>query len=332
MFKKGAVALGLTVILAGCASDPERVCLPDQAVPIAEASVPAKSSEDRKVIVLPVDFEFKDSAQKKLQSVIRNSLESQVVSSGTNLVDRKIADKLKGEIKLAEQSGRYNKKGVPIADLAVLTEVTSSDLTYSYSESYTYKDKKGKTHRVPAKCSFKVEVNAIAKVVTLPDMSLVSRIELTGDHRKSTETKRSDCPITNAGYEGLATKAAAEAVEHNPKIKQLLAATAPVLELRQCDDISMVKIAIGSDKKVQPDAKVAFSTAIKNSEGEIETFAVGEGKVVNIPSHGIKPKYSWVGIDEETALKIQKGDAAKIIPDTCKGFLDFECKIVNSDF
>lgn len=331
MLKQSAVALGLTVVLAGCSTlNPDKLCLPDQAVSIPDAAVPTKSSADRKVIVLPVDFEFKDSAQKKLQSVIRNSLESQVESTGAHLVDRKLADKLKGEIKLAEQSGRYNKKGVPIADLAVLTEVTSSDLSYSHAEAYTWEDKKGKKHHVPAKCSYKVEVNAIAKVVTLPEMSLVKRIELSGNQHLTTESRKSDCPISNAAYEGLASKAAAEAVEYNPQIKNLFAATAPVLELRQCEVGSMVKIGVGSDKKVAPRSTVAFSKIMKNSEGELETFAVGEGKVVNIPDHGIKPKYSWVAIEEETALKIQKGDAAKVIPETCKnGIIDLKCTFIN---
>jgi len=328
MFKKGAVALGLSIVLAGCATDPDRICFPDQAVAIPEASVPAKTSEELKVIVLPVDFEFKDSAQKKIQSAIRNSLEGQVVSTGTRLVDRKLANKLKGEIKLAEQSGRYNSKGVPIADLAVLTEVTSSNLSYSFSEADSYTDDDGKTHRIPAKCRFKVEVDAIAKVVSLPDMSLVKRIKLHGYDTRSTETNRSNCPISNAGYAGLASKAATEAVDYNLELKSLLAPTAQVLELRQCEEGAMVKIGVGSNKNIQPNAEVAFSKIIKNSSGELETFSIGEGEVVDIENDGIKPNYSWVGIDEEVALKIQKGDAAKITPEGCP-LLDLKCTLMN---
>ncbi|SDG67684.1 hypothetical protein SAMN04488136_101222 [Vibrio xiamenensis] len=327
MFNKSAVALGVSFMLSGCISTgPDAVCTPDTTVPIASAEVPATSNEDKKVIVLPVDFEFKDSAKGKLQTVIRNSLESHVTSTGTHLVDRKLANKLKGEIKLAEQSGRYNSKGVPIADYAVLTEVTSSDLSKSHDKAYSYKNKKGETVNVPAKCSYEVDVTAVVKVVSLPDMGLVKRIELSGDHSFTTETSNSSCPISEAQYQGLASKAGEEASEHNNEIKTLLAAKASILELRQCEAGNMVKIAIGSDKNVQPNDTVAFSTIMKNSEGELETFAVGEGEVVNIPNHGIKAKYSWVGIDEETALKVRKGDVAQIVPKKCTSLLDLECQ------
>ena len=105
-------------------------------------------------------------------------------------------------------------------------------------------DDDGKTHRIPAKCSFKVEVDAIAKVVSLPDMNLVKRIKLHGYDTSSTETSRSNCPISNAGYAGLASKAATEAVDYNLELKSLLAPTAQVLELRQCEEGAMVKIGV----------------------------------------------------------------------------------------
>ncbi len=329
MLKQTAVALGLSIVLTGCASGPKSICLPDQKVDIPESSVPAKSSEDRKMIVLPVDMSFKDSAKDRIQSVMRNKLESQIVATGTHLVDRKLADQLTGEIKLAEQSGRYSTKGVPIADLAVLTEVTSSDRSASFTQASTYKNKKGETVFVPAKCTYKVEVKAIAKVVALPDMTLVKRFELKGDEALTTETKRSDCPLSEAGYQGLASKAAEEAVEYSPKLKSLLAATAPVMELRQCEAGSMVKIGVGSNRNVKPNTSVAFSKIMKNDDGELETFAVGKGTVVNIPEHGIKKNYSWVGIDEEVALKIQKGDAARIVPKACENAFDLECRVKN---
>ncbi len=328
MLKQSAVALGLTTLLAGCQlTGPSAVCTPDTIVNIPEAEVPAKSSDDVKVIVLPVDLEFEDSAKDRLQSIVRNALETHVTETGTQLVDRKLANKLKKEIKLAEQSGRYNAKGVPIADYAIITEITSSDLSYKHTEAHTATNLlTGEDMFVPARCDFDVDFTAVAKVVTLPDMTLVKRIELKGDESLQTDTKRTDCPISKATYQGLASKAAAEAVDYNAELRTLLAARAPIVELRQCEAGSMVKIAMGSEKNVAPNAKVAFSKVMKNSEGELETFAAGEGTVVNIPEHGIKAKYSWVSIDEETALKVQKGDAARIVPTACKSIIDFECQ------
>ncbi|PKH07572.1 hypothetical protein [Moritella sp. Urea-trap-13] len=323
MLKKTALALSLSVILSGCAAT--KVCEPNYKVDIAASEQPAKTAEDKKIIVLPIEIGFKDPAAKKIQSVLRNELESQIVASGTNLVDRKIANKLKNELRLAEQSGRYNTKGVPIADYAILTEITASDLKTSFSKARTYKNDDGETVKVAASCSYEVDVSAIAKVVSLPDMQLIKRIELKGDKSTSSETSNSRCPVSNTQYAGLASEAAAEAVQHDNELKSLLALSAPVMELRQCDAGTMVKIAIGSNKNMQPGTEIAFSKAIQNSEGEIETFSIGDGTIVDIPQHGIKPKYSWVEITEELALQISKGDQAKIVPTACTSILDLEC-------
>lgn len=326
MFKKTLLATTLLIILPGCSlTGPDAICTPDTRVNIETADVQMPSTEDLKVIILPIDAEFKDSSNEKVKSVIRNALEDQVANSGANLVDRKLANKLKGEIKLAEQSGRYNSKGVPVADYAILTEIVSTDFSKSYQEAYSYENDDGETKHVPAKCSYEVDVKAIAKVVSLPSMELVKRIELSGDEYMITETRSSSCPMSTAQYTALASKAGAESVEHTHDLKDLLAPSAPIMELRQCEEGNMVKVAMGQNKKVSPGLGVQFSKAMKNEEGEVETFGIGEGEVVDIPEHGIKPTYSWVSIDEEVALKVQKGNQAKLEPKRCDMF-DIKCK------
>ncbi|MGS0676355.1 hypothetical protein [Shewanella sp. 125m-1] len=327
MLNKTVVAISVSLLLGACASSPENVCHPNTMVNIESSEVPTKKSADKKYIVLPVDINFKESASDKLKATLINKIESQLTTSGVQVVDRKLASKLKNEIKLAEQSGRYNTKGVPIADYAIITEVTKSDLSASHNETRYYENKDGERKKIPASCDYKVEFAAIAKVVSLPDMTLIKRIELDGDDSFSTETTNSKCPISNAQYSSLALAAAAESIEHDAELKELLAPSAPVLELRHCESGPMVKIGMGSKTNIQPDSEVTFANAIKNSEGEVETFSVGEGDVVDIPLHGIKPDYSWVMIDEETALKIKKGDEARIVPKVCSSILDLECTL-----
>lgn len=325
MLKKTSLAVGILMLLGGCKSltGPDVVCTPDTRVNLDEAEVAVKSNEDRKVIVLPVDINFEDSAGDKIRAVLRNDLEAKITHAGTDLVDRKLADKLQKEIRLAEQSGRYNTTGVPIADLALITEITSSDFNKSYSEATSFVNDDGKTIYIPAKCRYSVDVTAITKVVTLPEMTLVERIELTGDHSFSTETRSSKCPISEAEYTSLASKSVSEAVDYNSSLQELLAPSAPIIELRQCEAGSMVKIGMGANKNVKPGADVGFSR-IMDVDGEIETFGIGEGEVVDIPHHGIKKKYAWVSISEETALKVKKGDAARILPEGCS-LIDVEC-------
>ncbi|NLS11998.1 hypothetical protein HGP28_03715 [Vibrio sp. SM6] len=325
MLKKGILSSAICVFLGGCQlTGPSAICTPDTKVNLDTAEVPVQSSEDRRVIVLPVDINFDDMASDQITEVLRQNLETQIADSGSNLVDRSVANKLKQEIKLAEQSGKYNVNGVPIADMAIITEVTASDFSKKFSEAFSYVNDDGERISVPAKCNYKVTVTATSKVVTIPDMKLVKRVTLVGDETKNTNTRNSNCPMSEIEYTGMASKAAKEAVEYNREFAMMLAPSAPVRELRICEAGTMVKIGMGSNKQVTPGAEIAFSKIIMNDDGEAETFAAGEGTVVDIPQHGIKENYAWVSIDEETALKIKEGDAARVIPEGCAAF-DFEC-------
>lgn len=311
--KKNAILASAVLFLAsGCAMGPDHICRPDERVNIGNADKPVKNSADIKVSILDVDVPSKDAATTHLKTEIRNKLEGQVVDSGSTLVDRKLAKKLKKDVQLAEQSGRYSTKGVPVADFVVATEVTASDLTTSFSEASSYLNKKGERVYIPASCTYSVDVSAVMKVIAIPDMTLIKRIELKGSSSNSSETNNSNCPTSNQNFISLATKAVDSAIDDNLEFKKQLAPSAPVMELRQCDDYNMVKVGMGSKKHVKPRTHIAFSQKIDNAEGEVESFTIGEGKVVNVENDGIKRDYSWVEVDEELASKIKKGDKAEV--------------------
>ena len=325
MLKKTLVAGAVLTTLSGCASVSE-VCTPDTRVEIEAADIQLPSSDDTKVVILPVDLEFKNSASKKMQAAMRNALETQIDATGANLVDRKIANKVKGEIKLAEQSGRLSSKGVPIADYAVITEITRADLSTSFSERRTYENDEGETKVVPASCSYDFDVEAIAKVVALPSMEVMKRIKLEGDFYSSSETSNSRCPVSESGYGSMAAKAAAEAVDHSTDLSKMLAASAPVLEMRQCAAGTQVRVAMGKQQKIKPGADIVFSNAMKSLEGDTEIYPIGEGYVVNNEINAVTDKHSWIVIDEELSLKVKKGTMGKVDASSIQcDFTDLEC-------
>ncbi|OBT01175.1 hypothetical protein A9261_03580 [Vibrio tasmaniensis] len=325
MLKKTLVAGAVLTTLSGCASVSE-VCTPDTRVEIEAADIQLPSSDDTKVVVLPVDLEFKNSASKKMQAAMRNALETQIDATGANLVDRKIANKVKSEIKLAEQSGRLSSKGVPIADYAVITEITRADLSTSFSERRTYENDEGETKVVPASCSYDFDVEAIAKVVALPSMEVMKRIKLEGDFYSSSETSNSRCPVSESGYGSMAAKAAAEAVDHSTDLSKMLAASAPVLEMRQCAAGTQVRVAMGKQQKIKPGADIVFSNAMKSLEGDTEIYPIGEGYVVNNEINAVTDKHSWIVIDEELSLKVKKGTMGKVDASSIQcDFTDLEC-------
>ncbi|MDD1823057.1 hypothetical protein LRP52_12720, partial [Photobacterium sp. ZSDE20] len=197
---------------------------------------------------------------------------------------------------------------------------------YKYKEEREREKDDGEIKYYPAECKFEVTVKAVTKVVAIPSMTLIKRVEMEGDEEITVEERDSDCPITIGQYQSLASKAAIEAVDHTYDLKQLLAASAPVSELRQCEHGSMVRLNMGKNKKVTPGAEVLFSKAMKSMEGDVEIFPIGTGYVVDNEYNAVTPKYSWVSIDEETATKVQKGSLGKIVPEECH-WGDFECLV-----
>lgn len=323
------MASAVLATLSGCATVGE-VCTPDTRVEIEAADIQLPSSANMKVVVLPVDIDFKNSASKKMQSAMRNALETQIDETGAKLVDRKIANKVKSEIKLAEQSGRLSTSGVPIADYAIITEITHADLSKSFSERRTYTNDDGETVVVAPSCSYDFDVEAVAKVVALPSMDVVKRIKLNGDHYSSTETSNSRCPVSDGTYTSMAAKAAAEAVAYSTEMKKMLAASGPVVEMRQCEVGTQVRIAMGKNQKIEPGVDILFSNAVKSLEGETEIYPIGEGYVVNNEINAVTDKYSWVVIDEEVSLKVKKGTMGKVDASDIKcSITDLECHTKN---
>ncbi|MFA0414997.1 hypothetical protein AB4520_14500 [Vibrio renipiscarius] len=326
MLNKTLVAAALVSVLSGCAPS-SVVCNPNSRVDLDIADVQSKNSEDVKVIVLPVDIAFKDSAKQRLQAVILNDIESTVTQSGSELIDRKLASKLKNEIKLAEQSGRYNTNGVPIADIAIMSEVTASNLFYSFTERDTYKNKKGETKVIPAHCDFRTEVKTTLKVVSLPEMRLIQRIELEGTDTSKTETNDSDCPMTQGSYIGMAIEAAQSSIEQSLALQKVLAPSATVMEMRQCDEGMQLKISMGKNKNIQPNSPIIISQIFKSDEGELEIYPLGEGYVIDNEINAVGTKHSWVDVDDEIGEQVKKGDHARFVP-KCNWY-DIACTLTN---
>lgn len=328
MNKKLLTSSVAVALLSGCTSLPPKICTPDTRVNMASTDHAAATDHSLKIITLPVDMtESKDPAASRIKKTVLHELENQVANSGAKVVDRKLAKKLKNEIKLAEKSGRINTNGVAIADMAILTEIISSDLSYSYDKAKTVKNSDGSRKRIPSQCHFTTKVTGLVKVVSLPDMTVVDRFDIEGKGKVTHEDLSSKCPINSATYRSMATQASENAVKYNSNILKMLAPSAPILEMRQCEAGTMVKVAMGRDKHITPDTEVSFIKQMQ-VDGEVETFTYAQGKVIDNEHDAIKARYSWVAIDEDDSPKINKGDMAKVKPMECDdGFMNkFSCQ------
>ena len=130
----------------------------------------------------------------------------------------------------------------------------------------------------------------------------------------------------------MAAKAAAEAVEYSTDLGKMLAASAPVIEMRQCAVGTQVRVAMGKQKKIKPGTDILFSNAMKSMEGETEIYPIGEGYVVNNEVNAVTDKYSWVVIDEKISLKMKKGTMGKVDASSIEcAITDLPCQLEKAE-
>lgn len=317
MFKKAFVALAVLTAVTGCKSTGPNVCSASTRVELPDSSHMVKGSSSTKVVVFEPDLKVDTSTAKSITASFHQSLRKQIDVTGSKIVDRDLARKLKSELQIAEASGRYSSEGVPIADFAIFTDIGVANFSREYVAAHkSYDPIEDKRVYVAAACNFKATIEASTRAVSLPDMVTMDQIEFLGDSTHSYDTTNSRCPLSQDQINSMIAKAAKYSVTRNDDLKNLLAPRASIVEMRQCDAGTMVRIDMGSRQGVEPEWAVDFirHEKVTNYEGkiEIETSGYGEGEVINNAEHGIKPDHSWVIVDKDMAGKVKRGDTVKV--------------------
>ncbi|SQH74578.1 conserved protein of unknown function [Shewanella benthica] len=317
MLKNIIVLLAVLVVITGCKSTPSNVCSVSTRVELPVSGHVVKGTASTKVVVFEPDLKIDTSAAKQITASFYQSLREQVDMTGSKMVDRDLAKKLKSELQIAEASGRYSTEGVPIADYAIFTDIGVANFSREFKAAHnSYDPIEDKRVYVAAACNFEATIEASTRIVSLPDLLTLDQIQFVGDQSFSFDTTNSRCPISQDQVNSMIAKAAKYAVTRNDDLKNMLAPRASIVEMRQCEAGTMVRIDMGSLQGVVPEWEVDFITHEKvinyAGEVEIETSGYGEGVVINSAEHGIKPNYSWVIIDKEMAGKVKRGDTVKV--------------------
>ncbi|QQX80323.1 hypothetical protein JK628_00090 [Shewanella sp. KX20019] len=330
MLKKAFVALAVLTTITGCKSTGPNVCSASTRVELPVSGHVVKGTASTKVIVFEPDLKVDTSSTaERITASFHQSLSKQVNMTGSKIVDRSLAKKLKSELQIAEASGRYSSEGVPIADFAIFTDIGIANFSREFKGAHeSYDPIKDRRVMVAAACNFEAKIEASTRAVSLPDMLTLDQIEFVGDNTYSYDTTNSRCPIPQDQINSMIAKAAKSAVTRSDELKNLLAPRASVVEMRQCDAGTMVRIDMGSRHGVEPEWDVDFITHEKVTnyagEMEIETSGYGEGVVINNAEHGIKPNHAWVIIDKDMAGKVKRGDTVKVkFEDACNGMSIF---------
>lgn len=320
VIKIGAVSAA-ALALAGCMSSAPRlaetriVSLPDAQVMPTPAQVKDSSLS---IIVAPV--QLNSGVHPSLGDLTYDGIHNSISKAGNTAIDRDLALRFKDELAVAEMNGRFSSRGIEAADIAVMSTVKSSTLTYEFTEKEEWKNKKGEWVEDPAHCDFDAKTTITVKAFHLPDMTPVGTWDFVGTQGSKTETTNSRCPISDAAAMSLAKEATADAIKRN--VHQLLTPLAPdfyILERRDAEGGSVFRTNLGTTKGARKGAmvkiyKIEKVAATEYTKEQVNKVFLGEGEI----TEDVSADASYVYVDDKQIIdQIRRGHVVQMAHSEC---------------
>lgn len=331
MFKKKLLltaAIISSTLLTGCMSSGVKVAntrpvdVPaTNLAPSPEKLKAQMNGQGQKIIISPV--EYRDDFEAIFAKEVYDDLSQRVMKSGNIVVDRSLAQKLREELLAAEKSGQFRTSGPAIADVALMAKIVNLNFGKSFTEASYWVDNKGYSHKSEAYCKFSSDAKLHIRAYLIPSMKLVNTYEYEGSSSAKSETRNSNCPVNEAGMQGMMSAAIADAVKSGSGATlNDLAPESYVIERR--DDVndpslSIFRVTIGKKHGAMEGATVNFFrkeekvTPITN-EKRIENVLIGSGELTS----DIDNQGSYVLVEDEQLIDaIKIGDIAKLERGKC---------------
>jgi len=314
------VGLGSAIFLSGCMSTNIRPPSTYTKVSLPPADImPSKdevSGTRTKVVIFNAeDGNVELAKSAKIGHSVASSLETYIAETGSEIVDRTIAQKLKEEIQLAEMKGKSEYSGPNIANYAITGTITTANVGSKFQEASQWQDKEGKWYTSPAKCTYSANVKGNLRIYKLPGLSFSKAINIDEGVSTSQETRNSRCPYSQGSQEGLVQQAASAAVKDaRIEFQNYFAPKAYILERRQSEGENIFKLSRGKDFGFTAQSDISIfhleeSINPLTQEVNIEEYAIAEGTI----SNEVGQNHAWIVVDEEEASKIKLGDYVKVL-------------------
>lgn len=292
---------------------------PSYIVPIPKSDhMPSKeelAGRRSRVVVLPVKFSgdttYQTTAIKELSALVENGL----LKAPVELVDRALASKLGDEIVAYEATGRYAGGDLNVADIAIMTVVNNVTIGGAFTGTTTYTDN-GTTKYIPSYCTYTAKLTGNVRIYQMPDLTVLDTFPLEGMQSSNQNSNDSNCRVSTAQSNGVATMASATAVDnvlHN--IQNIFSGSAYVVEYRKREEEHIVMVSMGSNQSVKPGMKIQFFRKV-----EITSPMTGEKTISELPYDFsgtvldglIENGSAWVKVPVEAEASLHMGDIAKV--------------------
>jgi len=309
---------GSALLLSGCLSNPVKLSDYSARQLIATDPLPTKqeikADRARVVIFEPKINGNKVATKAKLDESVAVALDEHISETGTEIIDRSIAQTLKKELQLAEIKGKSEYTGPNIADYAITGKITEANLASKFVAASQWQNEKGETYNSPAKCKYTANVKASLRIYKLPALHYLKTIIIEDAERISKDPQGTKCALKQNDKNTLFREAANGAVKKTrEEFQNFFAPKAYVLERRAKEDDSIFKISKGKANGFNPDDSVKLyhldtSTNPLTGEANAHEYEIVTGTISNLAGD----HHAWVLVEDKNAAdQVKLGDYAK---------------------
>lgn len=308
-----AALLILAPTLPGCATKVDKSIFHD--VQLKEGEVlPGKNQlhqERAKIVVMETEKRTALANSSQLGESFSLAIEKELNETGSEVVDRSLSSALTKELKLAEMNGVGTYTGPQVAQYAIRGQIHSVEYGVTKSAQLLSKLFKNKID-IPVHYDHKAKVSRTIKIYELPNLRLLSTINVTGSASEN-DIETGENPATG---EALLKTAVTYAIsDKSHEFNNFFAPKGYIVDRRANSYQSVFKVLMGRDQGVKPgDNIVIYSLRRKKpdavTEKELwEEVPLAQGTV----SDRVGEVESWILVDDNISSdKVRAGDYVKV--------------------
>lgn len=277
------------------------------------------SIQNSKLLVAPGT---KDGVPTYIQGLFADSIRELIIDSGSEVIDRQMAQRFIDEIQLKENlAENYEAYEGPVeAKFLIIPTITQYSWGSEYEKSYTTTNKKGESTRHPAECDYTGRAKANLQIRELPSMKQVFSINLastkTGSQENPSSRSCKDQGMANGVIHGAISKLLEKGDEEYTTLSKYVGSQGMITGAKKAGDNLYFETNLGRLHGAKAEAAVAIYQQI---DGELVKIASGQ----MVDKDNIYNKKAFITIEEENQSRIKRGMIV-MLSGECTGMI---CKI-----
>lgn len=310
------IAAAAAPLGAGCGTAPIGSPADWTLVPMPDAEVPPRidaAVQGRRTRVVVLEPPEPASARGAgLPAATLAALETTLAAGGVEIVDRRLAQRLGDELKLAEIRAATPPDGPGVADFAINVRIGPFQYSSVFIEASTSKDSAGKVQTTPASHTHTAKGEITLSIHELPSLRLVESMTAHGSCFRSGQRR----PPSLAEAQPLMRLAAEYAIDNwKAELLNEFMPQGHVTERRiNGKGLSIFRVTLGRHSGARPGDKVQLFTLQKHmnpltGREAHDRIAVAEGRLSEV----VGATESWVVVSETAAAaRVRRGDIARV--------------------